>query len=110
MTTLVFPVDGLLSPLREYVVSSSGSTRPSQGLSLGGVGAVLSALAVVLGVQGRANADDCYGIPYPGCAWICEGSTCLKDDGQTYGKLEQYWCHEISPHRCVYYTDRCADC
>ena len=103
MLTLSLPVGDLGSSLREYVLSSSGTTSPGQGLSLGGVSAVLSALAVVLGVQGRAEADYCYGIPSGQCNWICTSQSCT--DPFTWYK--QY-CHDTPESGCWEVSRHCG--
>jgi hypothetical protein len=70
----------------EFVMSTSGSAGVRQGLSLGWMGAALGALAVVLGVQTRADAEFCYGIPTNTAGWH---ETC-ENNCPTYG-APHYW-------------------
>jgi hypothetical protein len=83
----------------EFLTSTSGSTGARQGLSSGVIVAALGALAVVLGVQTRANADVfCYGIAEGTSGWV---ETC-ESNCPTYG-APHYWKYQ-------YYNYHNAEC
>jgi hypothetical protein len=85
----------------EFLTSTSGSTGARQGLSSGVIVAALGALAVVLGVQTKAEALDCYGIPLGGEGWV---ETC-EANCPTYGAphfWKYYYEHNADPEECRY--------